>query len=259
MIGREWYAICVGTALGAMAACLYWRLHADRLTPRDESKLLAAFPLMLLLGVVGAVVADALFTGDWRAWCACGTRRFGLTFMGFLLGVVSFLVCYGRMSGIGGAYLLNALLPSLALGQAIGRIGCFLGGCCYGVPCVWGVVYPKGSIPYSVYGVEPLFPVQLVEASALFLLFAVCLTVPFRRRWWVCLGGVSAIRLGLDFFRGDLPTCAGLSPQQLVAVGVLVALGVIGVRNAGQRRPPRRRRYGGERIFARSAAFVVCE
>ena len=38
-------------------------------------------------------------------------------------------------------------------------------------------------------------------------------------------------RLGLDFFRGDLPTCAGLSPQQLVAVGVLVALGVIGVRN----------------------------
>ena len=44
------------------------------------------------------------------------------------------------------------------------------------------------------------------------------------------LGGVSAIRLGLDFFRGDLPTCAGLSPQQLVAVGVLVALGVSGVR-----------------------------
>ena len=51
-------------------------------------------------------------------------------------------------------------------------------------------------------------------------------------------------RLGLDFFRGDLPTCAGLSSQQLVAVGVLVALGVIGVCNAGQRRPPRRRRYG---------------
>ena len=54
--------------------------------------------------------------------------------------------------------------------------------------------------------------------------------MPFRRRWWAYLGGVSAIRLGLDFFRGDLPTCAGLSPQQLVAVGVLVTLGVIGVR-----------------------------
>ena len=36
---------------------------------------------------------------------------------------------------------------------------------------------------------------------------------------------------------GDLPTCAGLSPQQLVAVGVLVVLGVIGVCNAGQRVP----------------------
>ena len=245
MIGREWYAICVGTALGAMAVCLYRRLRADRLNPRDESKLLVAFPLMLLAGVVSAVVADALFTGDWRTWCACGTRRFGLTFMGFLLAVVLFLACYGRMSGIGGAYLLNALLPSLALGQAIGRIGCFLGGCCYGRPCAWGVAYPEGNLPYSVYGNAPLFPVQLVEAVFLFLLFGVCQTVPFRCRWWVYLGGVSAIRLGLDFFRGDLPTRAGLSPQQLVAVGVLVALGVIGVRNAGQRLSPRRRRYGG--------------
>ena len=64
--------------------------------------------------------------------------------------------------------------------------------------------------------------------------------------------GISAVRLGLDFFRGDLPTCAGLSPQQLVAVGVLVALGVIGVRNAGQRLSRRPRRYGNKRVFARS-------
>ena len=115
--------------------------------------------------------------------------------MGFLLGAVPFLVCYGRMSGIGWAYLLNALLPSLALGQAIGRIGCFLGGCCYGVPCAWGVAYPEGSLPYSVCGNAPLFPVQLVEAGSLFLLFGVCLAVSFRRRWWVYLGGVSAIGL----------------------------------------------------------------
>ena len=43
--------------------------------------------------------------------------------------------------------------------------------------------------------------------------------------------GISAVRLGLDFFNGDLPTFAGPNPQQLVAVGLLVALGVIGVRN----------------------------
>ena len=74
-----------------------------------------------------------------------------------------------------------------------------------------------------------------LEACSLFLLFIVCLIVPFHRRWWVYLGGVSAVRLGLDFFRGDLPTCAGLSPQQLVAVDVLVALVMVGVRTDRQR------------------------
>ena len=111
------------------------------------------------------------------------------------------------------------------------------------------MVYPEGSLPYSVYGNAPLFPVQLVEVGSLFLLFGVCLAVPFQRRWWAYLGGVSAIRLGLDFFRGDLPTCGGMSVQQLVAGCVLVALGVIGVRNSGQRLSRRPRRYGSGRAF----------
>ena len=46
--------------------------------------------------------------------------------------------------------------------------------------------------------------------------------------------GMATAGLGLDFFHGGLPTYAGLSPQQLVAVGVLVALGVIGVRTQGE-------------------------
>ena len=46
--------------------------------------------------------------------------------------------------------------------------------------------------------------------------------------------GMAAAGLSLGFFYGDLPTYAGLSPQQLVAVGVLVALGLIGVRMQGK-------------------------
>ena len=58
-------------------------------------------------------------------------------------------------------------------------------------------------------------------------------------------------RLSLDFFRGDLSTCAGLSPQQLVAVGVLVALGVLGVRNRWPGLSRRPRRYGVDVWFRR--------
>lgn len=43
----------------------------------------------------------------------------------------------------------DVIIPSLFLGMAFGRIGCFLNGCCYGQPCElpWGVHFPMGSVP----------------------------------------------------------------------------------------------------------------
>ena len=77
----------------------------------------------------------------------------GLTFYGgFLLATLA-TVAYLRLSGRNVLYWLDVLTPSMALGLALGRVGCFLNGCCYGdVAGVGpGMVWPVGSIPWYHY------------------------------------------------------------------------------------------------------------
>lgn len=190
----------------------------------EQNEILHRFPFMILFGVIVAFVLDAAFTGDWRTWLGpMKGRKFGFTFTGWLLGVIAFIAIFGKCSSFGRLFLLNLFLPVLALAQAIGRIGCFLGGCCYGVPCAWGVHYPVGSLPYSVVGDIALMPVQLFEAGALLLLFVICLLVACRFRAVVYLVGVGAIRFVAEFFRydhrGDFFGLSTMSPQQYMSVG----------------------------------------
>jgi len=56
--------------------------------------------------------------------------------------------------------------PALGLGLFLGRIGCFCNGCCFGTPTdlPWGIAFPVGSIPWFVYGTQPLHPSQLYSS-----------------------------------------------------------------------------------------------
>lgn len=91
----------------------------------------------------------------------------GLSFYGsFGAGVLTTLV-FCKRRNISFFKMADLITPSLALGYAFGRIGCFLNGCCYGVPTnlPWGVI-----IPGAFFG-EPVHPVQLYAfvANIIFL------------------------------------------------------------------------------------------
>ena len=102
--------------------------------------------------------------------------------------------------------------PSIALGQSIGRLGCFSAGCDYGHPTQvpWAVTFTNPSAaemvgtPLNV----PLHPYQLYESAATFLLFLVLWRV-YRRRTFtgqvflLYLASYSVLRFFLEFFRGD--------------------------------------------------------
>lgn len=97
-------------------------------------------------------------------------------------------------------FMLDLAAPYVALGQAIGRIGCFLNGCCYGKHFDHGIYFP-------LHG-DHLYPTQLYDAFGLLLLFFM---VQFckKRTWFsgkvfiLYLYGAATLRFVVEFFRAD--------------------------------------------------------
>lgn len=157
-----------------------------------------------VIGVLFAFLWDCFFRETWKTWGGNEEIQLGFTYLGWLFGVVLFLFIYGLKCRFGILFLLNLYLPSFSLAQAFGRVGCFLGGCCYGIPCeTFGFSYPLGSLPYSFLGDVRLFPVQLVEAFCLLILFVFCQRCRFAIRAATYLIGMSIFRFILEFLRFD--------------------------------------------------------
>jgi phosphatidylglycerol:prolipoprotein diacylglycerol transferase len=115
--------------------------------------------------------------GIFRIWDG-GLAQYG----GVLAGLVTGLVFFARrhIDAWRGA---DIVAPSVALGIAIGRIGCFMNGCCFGQPCElpWGVHFPEGSHAAELFPGLAVHPTQLYESAAALVILAVLL-VAHRRK-----------------------------------------------------------------------------
>ncbi len=151
----------------------------------------------------------------------------GYVFYGGLILAVCFILLAGRIHKIDAFAYLKECAPLIPMAHGFGRIGCFLAGCCYGIPYVGtgAVVFPKESFAPS--GIS-LFPVQLVEAAGLFgisvLLFVLllCLDFPYTMQLYLFLYGI--LRFVLEHFRGDSErgAFAGISTSRWIAMGMIL-------------------------------------
>ncbi len=131
----------------------------------------------------------------------------GFVFYGGLFGALLGLLIYCRKFHLSFFDFINPLLPTLPLIHAMGRIGCFLAGCCYGIPVSpqWGISYTISQIaPNNI----PLFPVQLVESACEFIIFAFLIYLEHRRcRPQKLLAAYlilyAVVRFILEYFRYD--------------------------------------------------------
>jgi phosphatidylglycerol:prolipoprotein diacylglycerol transferase len=139
--------------------------------------------------------------------------RGGLSWFGGLVGGLTLGLVAAWRARLPWLPLLAAAAPALAVGQAVGRIGCFLVGDDYGRPTSlpWGVAFPQGLPPT----LARVHPTQLYEAALLAVLAA--LLVRWRRR------GVDDRRL-LAAYLGIAGT--GRFLIEIVRVNVRVALGL---------------------------------
>lgn len=133
----------------------------------------------------------------------------GLVFHGGLLCAIPvgwILIRRNKLSFWG---LFDLLAPSLAIGQALGRIGCFYAGCCYGLPAQlpWSVTFndPKSLASQG----DPLHPTQLYAAAANSIIFLILVFFRKRTRFsgqlsCIYLGLHAVFRVVIERFRGDL-------------------------------------------------------
>jgi phosphatidylglycerol:prolipoprotein diacylglycerol transferase len=154
--------------------------------------------------------------------------RGGMSWFGGFTGGLGAGVALMRARRLPVVRVLSAAAPALAVGHAIGRIGCFLVGDDYGYPSSlpWAVAFPDGFPPTDV----PVHPTQLYEAAALvpvaWLLFR------WRHRGktdrfilgaYLALAG--SVRFAIEFLRADVHV---LGPFSVAHIGSFVAA-VIGV------------------------------
>ncbi len=151
----------------------------------------------------------------------------GMVFYGGFIGGLAALVWYVRKYKLDILAYMDLYVPSVALAHAFGRVGCFLAGCCYGIPFENGVVFHDAvSAPNGV----PVLPVQLIEAGINALLFIALVIVSNKtkikgRTTGVYFISYSIIRFALEFFRGDLErgVYGGISTSQIISILLFLA------------------------------------
>lgn len=163
----------------------------------------------------------------------------GITWLGGVVGAFPITILliykYGYKAKGNALYLFNFLIPGIVLAHGFGRIGCFLGGCCFGqvTDSIFGIKFPEGSLaaltyPSSSGGSLPVLPTQLFEAIFEFLLFAVMI-IGYKKlkSYNLSIYSISygVFRFILEFFRGDDRGATGffLSPSQFLSVVIIVA------------------------------------
>jgi phosphatidylglycerol---prolipoprotein diacylglyceryl transferase len=191
----------------------------------DKEKIVDFVIAVLIGGIVGARIFYVLL--NIRYYLARpseiinitkgGLVWYGAFFVGILVGIW-FVKRNNINFWIGG----DLFAPYIALAQGIGRIGCFLNGCCYGSPApsdhVFAVVFPDDSVFRH--------PTQIYSAITLIALFMVLRIWQNKRRFngEIFLGyGMlySLARFGLEFIRGDNPRIlAHLTISQLISIAI---------------------------------------
>jgi phosphatidylglycerol:prolipoprotein diacylglycerol transferase len=210
-------------ALAALTAL--WMFHRELQRGRLPVTAVDAALVGVLGGLAGAKIVWAIEFRDQAPFLSLLFSRGGLSWFGGFLGGVGAGLWSLRRRRIPIIPALAAASPALAIGHAIGRIGCFLVGDDYGRPTdlPWGVAFPRGLPPTTV----PVHPTQLYEAAGLAVI--VWILVKWRRARvpdavvfgrYLMLAG--ALRFCVEFLRVNARIAGPLTLAQLFSIAIML-------------------------------------
>lgn len=178
----------------------------DGFSKQQTNRILIIILFSLLFALIFSYLLDGIFHSIKEGELSFGT----INFLGALIGgFAAFLILmkyFYKDENKNMKKIANTIITGVVLAHAIGRIGCFFAGCCYGIPTesFLGVVFPHGHA-VEAYPGEAVFPTQLFEAGFLFILFILLNSVrSFKNREVeVYLVGYGIWRISIEFIRGD--------------------------------------------------------
>jgi len=223
----RWYGIMV--ALAVVAVIVISLLEARRVGLAEEH--IYSVGLWAIIG--GIVVSRLLHVIDkWNYYMANPGQIIGfegLTVYGAVLGALLAVLIYCWVKKISFWLIGDVIAPGAILGQAIGRIGCLMNGCCYGSPTFlpWGVVYTNpGS--YCPLG-EPFQPTQIYHLIWNLIGFGILWSLRRRLKpqgslFLLYLALYAAGDLSIRFVREGEPFRSGMffNMQQAQLIGIVI-------------------------------------
>ncbi|HNV85367.1 MAG TPA: prolipoprotein diacylglyceryl transferase [Candidatus Omnitrophota bacterium] len=222
------YGVCV--ALGVLLALLLMKRSTSRegLSPEETADLVLWTTVASFAGARLFYVVQNFDYYRENPLEIFAIWQGGVVFYGGVLGGLAFLGAYSAVQRKSFLKITDFFSPYLLLAHGVGRIGCFLNGCCYGkfTTLPWAVSFP--SVPETVH------PVQLYEAAFNFSVFPLLIWCHRRKLFegqttflYFLIYGLG--RFFLEQFRGDnFDVAGGLTLPQMVSL-FLVLAGISGL------------------------------
>lgn len=212
-------------AIGVISCYLVMEYRAKKLGMKEE-KILGLVICCLLGGFLGAKVLYFIteFQEILQDPGILLNLSDGFVVYGGILGGILSGCLYCRFQKLNFLEYFDLAMPSVALAQGFGRIGCLLAGCCYGVETdsVFGITFQNSS--FAPNGVS-LFPTQIFSSVLDFLHFFLLLWIAKHKTAQGQVAGFYLIfyslgRFLLEFFRGDLirGSVGVLSTSQFISI-----------------------------------------
>jgi len=221
----RWYGIMVSLAILTVVLWMAWQVKKGANVSYDT-----VFTAALVGIPSGVVLSRLLHVIDMWEYYGQNPGEIigggGLTAYGAVLGATLGIWIYSRFSRFQFGYFADVVAPGVILAQAIGRVGCTLNGCCYGLETFlpWSIVYthPGSLCPLGV----TVHPTQVYEIIWNLLVFGVLLKLKGRLKpdgslFLVYLSLYSVYRFGADFLRDGTSFLFGLHQAQVIAIIVL--------------------------------------
>jgi phosphatidylglycerol:prolipoprotein diacylglycerol transferase len=226
----RWYGVMVALAVVAVIA-ISLREAKRRGVAQEHIYNLAVW------AVLGGIIMSRLLhvIDEWQYYVAHPQQLIsfaGLTIYGAVLGALIALAVYAWVKKLSIWQLADTVAPGAILGQAVGRIGCTINGCCYGLenPPWWAgaIVYtnPQHALLGTPVGV-PLYPTQLYHLAWNLIGFAVLWSLrkrlaPLGSLFLLYLAIYAAGDLAIRSVRQGVPFLFGLQQAQLIGSAILL-------------------------------------